>query len=134
MGTNFDKEVYEQEKAKLKITYCDECRGEFILTNDKLLVSELNPKGEHIAITYFVCPHCNKLYKIAIDNMKTANLKQLIECHVNNLARARARGKEITQTQIDRVNKYRKLLTKEYARLDSTYNGSFYQKSEQDTN
>jgi predicted Rdx family selenoprotein len=133
MSINFDLDIYKKERSALKVTYCDECRKEWILTSNDIKQQKMSPKGEEIVLTYFVCPHCGKIYPICIDNVQTVQMKSQIEAQVNKLAAFKSRNKIVSQSQLYRVAKLQKLLKKEYDRLDALYNGKFYLKTPEKT-
>jgi uncharacterized protein YbaR (Trm112 family) len=112
----------------INITVCDECKGEFILTEDNIKTGHAEVNNVKLKLTYFICPHCNKLYRISIDTDKTQQLKDTYLSLVQMIQERAKIGKLPTQSQLDRVNKQKKLLDKEYQRLDSIYSGVFYQK------
>jgi ssDNA-binding Zn-finger/Zn-ribbon topoisomerase 1 len=123
-----DLNKYEEEKKKPKLVVCDDCQGEFILTQESIKTDSLEAKGEIIQITYFTCPHCNKLYKIKIDSIKTLQALKVYEMQMNLVTTKLQKGKVVTEANMNRLEKAKKNLAKEYGKLDELFSGSFYQK------
>lgn len=125
---NIDTNAYNKAKDILKVTVCDECQGEFVLTEDSILTTDTVAKESVLTLTYFVCPHCKRLYVIRIDTQKTKQMKFNYQLQAAKIKAYIDRGKVPSEAHLNRLDKYKRILDKEYSRLDSIYKGSFYQK------
>ena len=67
------------ENEAERIVYCDECNYEFLLNavNIEQDVVELNNVPVHLV--YFVCPKCDKIYRVSIQDKLYYELKRDLE-------------------------------------------------------
>ena len=63
----------------VKVIYCDDCKHEFSMNavNIKEDIVQLN--GVSVALVYFTCPKCNKIYRISIQDKRYYELKEDLE-------------------------------------------------------
>lgn len=65
-----------QEKA---IIVCDECKHEFYLDAVGIHEAIVELKGVPVNLVYFVCPKCNKIYRISIQDKRYYELVEDLE-------------------------------------------------------
>lgn len=65
-----------QEKA---IIVCDECKHEFYLDAVGIHEAIVELKGVPVNLVYFVCPKCNKIYRISIQDKRYYELVEYLE-------------------------------------------------------
>lgn len=65
-----------ESKKTERLLRCDECKGDFTLSKKSDFIYRLikidDVKGE-FWLTYFLCPHCQKMYPIILDNKDSRN-------------------------------------------------------------
>lgn len=108
-----------QEKA---IIVCDECKHEFYLDAVGMHEAIVELNGVPVTLVYFVCPKCNKVYRISIQDRRYYELvedlektkKRIRRNHGSNnqeMARARMlnsmvfKKKQRLEEYVDKVNK-----------------------------
>lgn len=65
-----------QEKA---IIVCDECKYEFYLDAVGIREAIVELNGVPVTLVYFVCPKCNKIYRISIQDRRYYELAEDLE-------------------------------------------------------
>lgn len=58
----------------MSISYCDKCGKEFEIS---LRSSSITVKDKHLLVSYFVCPHCNTVYRVMV--VEKARYDELVE-------------------------------------------------------
>lgn len=93
-----------------------------------LQTNSIEVHGEKLEVTYFVCPHCGKLYVVRIDNAETKRLQNQIQLEIKRVNRDKSAGKDATKRikKVSRLTDQHKALCES---LKNKYNGTFYQKS-----
>lgn len=61
------------------IIKCDECEHEFFLEAIKIENADVKLNNKLLTLTYFVCPKCNKIYRITIKDERCKLLEEDIE-------------------------------------------------------
>ena len=88
MNVKIRPEQIEKQKAKDKpninvgttlkslIVNCDECKYEFILKSVDIKESTVEINGVSAILGYFVCPKCNKIYRVSLKDRRYYELKE----------------------------------------------------------
>lgn len=58
---------------------CDKCENEFVLGADDIMVCPVECKGERLQLTFFVCPECYHIYRVALDDEEQIGLRSEID-------------------------------------------------------
>lgn len=58
---------------------CDECKHEFFLKSVKIDETFVELNDTTVALTYFTCPKCNKIYRVLIKDRRYYELKEDLE-------------------------------------------------------
>lgn len=112
----------------LNTVECDECGKQWIMKATEIQTQPIEVHGEKLEVTYFLCPHCGKLYLVRIDNSETRRLQAQIELEQKRVAKDKQNGKNPSK----RIKKVIRLSDQHKAVCESLrhkYNGTFYQKS-----
>lgn len=122
-----DMEKYLTAKESTKVTVCDKCKDEFIISFHDLKVEGIVVGGENLTVTNFRCPRCEKMYVVLIDNVQTLQMKEYIRRELVKLEiMKRRRNDEIKIVkQIDKIQSKNKKLERVYKMLDSKYKKVF---------
>lgn len=123
---------YLESQDRMKTIECDECKNEFLFANDIVKEDEVRIHNNSIKLTYFTCPHCFKVFPVLIDTIKSLSLKSAY-VHQLGVIEHLTKRKKPTEKAIERANKYKRLLEKEYSYISKAYNGVFYQKDKKET-
>lgn len=51
-----------------KVIACDKCSAEFLIESVHIQECRLEIRGEKLLLKYFICPACNKIYKVFLVN------------------------------------------------------------------
>lgn len=66
-------------QKKVSIIYCDECKHEFSMNTVNIKEDIVRLNGVSVALVYFTCPKCNKIYRISIQDKRYYELKEDLE-------------------------------------------------------
>lgn len=58
---------------------CDNCSNEFFLKAVGINEAIVELGGVHVNLVYFVCPKCNKIYRVSIQDKRYYELKEDLE-------------------------------------------------------
>lgn len=64
---------------KMTRVKCDECEHEFLLKAVGIHEAIVQLNGVPVTLVYFVCPKCNKIYRISIQDKRYYELKEDLE-------------------------------------------------------
>ncbi len=119
---------YEKVKNQTKIISCDECGKSWVFQETSTQKDRITIKGVHLQVTYFTCPHCNKLYVICIDDNETLQLRQKLLLETKRITKDRNLGKDVSK-RVRKVQTLYQTLKDKNEVLKHRYQGTFYQKS-----
>lgn len=109
-----------------KVIYCNDCNYEFLLSAVEIKEADIELSGQTMTLVYFVCPHCGRLYKVAI---KDERYKVLLEDLNATKARIRrCRGKknfELASMLNNMVQKKAQRLREHMDKLNGKFTGTF---------
>lgn len=111
-------------KSMGKIVQCSECAKTFPM--DVNMIKEcmnVNENGETMDVTYFACPHCNKVYIVLIMDKEAKRLKKKHDASVkmlNNYAKLKKELPESVKKQFEQTyaeyREYVKFLKEKYGK------------------
>ena len=61
------------------LVYCDECKFEFSMNSVEIKETIVKLNNTPVALVYFTCPKCNKIYRISIQDKRYYELKEDLE-------------------------------------------------------
>ena len=70
--------IKKQYQQKSKIV-CDECKHEFYLDSVDINEAIIELNGVPVTLVYFVCPKCDKIYRISIQDKRYYELVEDLE-------------------------------------------------------
>lgn len=73
------EKVYEAAKQAEKSIVCDECKHEFLLRSVNISEAPVKVYSEELQLVYFVCPKCNKIYRVLLKDKAYSELKEDLE-------------------------------------------------------
>lgn len=121
-----DMSKYVAAKESVKITVCDKCKGEFVVSYEDLKVESITINGENLAVTNFRCPHCEKMYVVLIDTFHTLRAKENVQQELRKLEILKKRKDEYKiKKQIERIELKNKKLQRIYNMLEHKYTRYF---------
>ena len=62
--------------TKFATIYCDECKHEFSMMSVNIKIATVNIDGEEFNLSYFACPKCRRIYRIALMDKRYYELKE----------------------------------------------------------
>lgn len=62
--------------TKFATVYCDECKHEFSMMSVNIKIATVNINGEEFNLSYFTCPKCRRIYRIALMDKRYYELKE----------------------------------------------------------
>ena len=65
--------------SKFSYVYCDECKFEFSMESVKIEETIVKLNNVPVALVYFTCPKCNKIYRVSIQDKRYYELKEDLE-------------------------------------------------------
>lgn len=124
----------------IELTFeCEKCKKHFkVSRNDgaeSILQKKgfLNKKGESIFLTYFDCPFCKNRVYVQIDDIKSMNMLKEEKRLFIKLCAKKRKGKEIPQSQSDKLKKMQNDLSNYRNKLMSLYNDRLIHDDDNDT-
>lgn len=108
------------------VILCDNCKHEFLLNTININEAEIEIKNQHLILSYFVCPNCNKVYRVSlIDNQyqklkdDLLSVKKRIHSNYNSKDEERARKlNSMIVKKLERIRNYEDS-------LNNKFNGEF---------
>lgn len=114
-----------------KIIVCDECKSEFFLKSVEIKESAIEIGGQELLVTYFKCPHCDKLYRITVKDDTYFAFVEDLENTKKRIRRAKGKGNLYLQNRlVSMVYRKQERLQNHVARLNAKYSGTFTEVSE----
>lgn len=115
---------YNTVKDIEKSTVCDECNFVWKTSDTEIKSSKVTVRKEKLTVTYFVCPNCNKLYVVTVDNKETIHYKRLLRYYTDVFTRTQNRS------LLPKITQYSKFIIKQTGNLKLNLEkyGTFYQK------
>lgn len=122
---NLEK-LYEEQKNKIKVIECDNCKEEFLWLSVKIekLIIDDSKHGLHFVYRYFLCPKCGQPYTICIDDSQTLVLEQKFNMLRKRLDKKRRRG-TLTEEDVEKLQKKKDGLLKRRDKLKEMYGLAF---------
>lgn len=93
---------YRTVKNQIKIIVCDKCKGEFKVEEVKLkeYVMESKLKNLWFRVTWYNCPHCNEVYLVMVETLKSSKMKNE---YMKLVAKMKSNPTEKIQKKLDRL-------------------------------
>lgn len=106
--------------TKFSTVYCDECHHEFSMMSVKIQKAAVSIKGKGFTLSFFACPKCRKIYRIALMDQRYDELKEdynkirdrIRKCHgsknsemASQLIAMATRKHERMQNHVDNLNR-----------------------------
>lgn len=114
-----------------KIIVCDECNNDFFLKSIEIKESAIEISGQELLVSYFKCPHCDKLYRITVKDDTYFAFVEDLENTKKRIRRAKGKGNLYLQNQlVSMVYRKQERLQNHVARLNAKYSGTFTEVSE----
>lgn len=109
-----------------QVVYCNECKHEFAISAVGIQVSPVIIGGRALELVYFVCPKCNKVYRITLRDERCNELQADIESTIRRMRKSHG-GKNIKlASSLDDMVQRKRLRLREYMeRLNGKYTGTF---------
>ena len=109
-----------------RVVYCNECKHEFAISAVGIQVSPVTIGGRALELVYFVCPKCNKVYRITLRDERCNELQADIESTMRRMRKSHG-GKNIKlASSLDAMVQRKRLRLRAYMeRLNGQYTGTF---------
>ena len=62
--------------TKFSTVYCDNCHHEFSMMSVKIQIATVSIKGKSFNLSFFACPKCRRIYRIALMDQRYDELKE----------------------------------------------------------
>lgn len=112
-----------QKKA---IIVCDECKHEFYLDAVGIHEAIVELNGVPVTLVYFVCPKCNKIYRISIQDRRYYELVEDIEKTKKRIQRNNgSNNQEMARMLNSMVFKKKKRLEEYVDKVNKMFTGTF---------
>lgn len=112
--------------TKFATVYCDECKHEFSMMSVNIKIATVNIDGEELNLSYFACPKCRRIYRIALMDKRYYELKEDLD-KIRKRTRKNLGSKDIEKTinLQTMVKAKRERLQKHVDALNRKYPGTF---------
>jgi len=103
---------------------CDNA-GCFCTFEVNLKTISMNIDGEKLELTYFVCPYCNKLYKVVLKNKKILNIESKLKRYKKKSSSAFGKDDSLSSIYTKLATRKLEELRQEYDAVDHQFTGTF---------
>lgn len=111
------------EKSRI---VCDECKHEFYLDAVKIHEAIVELNGIPVMLVYFVCPKCNKIYRISIQDKRYYELVEDLEKTKRRLQRINdSNNKEKARMLSSMVFKKNQRIKEYLDKVNKKFKGTF---------
>lgn len=119
--------IRQKEKAvNCQKIYCDDCKQEFFVNSVNIDETAITLNGQALTLVYFVCPRCNKIYRILLKDKQYDELKEDLEKTKARIRKQCGSGnEELARTLNSMVVKKHERLKNHLNALDRKYPGTF---------
>lgn len=109
-----------------QVVYCNECKHEFAISAVGIQVSPVTMGRRVLELVYFVCPKCNKVYRITLRDERCNELQADIESTMRRMRKSHG-GKNIKlASSLDAMVQRKRLRLREHMEcLNGKYTGTF---------
>ena len=105
---------------------CDECEHEFILKAVGIHEAIVQLNGVPVTLVYFVCPKCNKIYRISIQDKRYYELVKDLEKTKKRIRKNRGSNNEEMARVLDSMVFRKKQRLEEYVdKVNKMFPGTF---------
>ncbi len=105
---------------------CDECKNEFYLNAVGIHEADVNINNQQLTLIYFVCPKCNKIYRVSLQDARYYELKEDLDKTKNRIRKNYGSNKiELASTLDSMVFKKLNRLRAHTEKLNKTFPGTF---------
>lgn len=112
-------------QKKLKIV-CDECKYEFYLDAVGIQEAIVELNGVSVTLVYFVCPKCNKIYRVSIQDKRYYELAEDLEKTKKRIRRNFGNNnQEMARMLNSMVFKKKQRLEEYVAKVNKMFPGTF---------
>ena len=116
----------KQIASKCGKIYCDECKYEFSVNSVNIQEATVKAKGQVLTLDYFVCPKCNKIYRIMLKDEQYEKLKEDLEKTKNRIRKTYgSKNIELASSLNVMVTKKSERLRSHLTRLEKKFPGTF---------
>ena len=116
----------KNKKAKSVKICCDECKYEFSMNSVNIQEAIINIGRQALKLVYFVCPECNKIYRISLEDERYNELKEdLAKTKRRLLKNYDSKDMESARVLNDMVNKKHQRLKNHLENLNNKFPGTF---------
>ena len=111
------------EEIKIK---CDDCEHEFLLNTVKLTETIIELNNTSVNLVYFVCPKCNRIYRVSIQDARYYDLKEDLEKAKKRMKRSHGKNNmAMTKVLYDMVAKKHERLKAHVEKVNKMFPGTF---------
>ena len=116
----------KQITSKCSKIYCDECKHEFSMNSVKIQEATVKVKGQVLILDYFVCPQCNKIYRVLLKDEQCEKLKEDLEKTIDRIRKAHSsKNIELASSLNVMMTKKSERLRSHLIRLEKKFPGTF---------
>lgn len=106
---------------------CEKCNSKFEFTAPDLKETTITMEGEELFLTHYICPNCNKIYTVLIDNAETKKALSFYTNYLASLAYKKRTGKQPSKKELAKLLKLQEQLKHKRDELQACHNGQSYQ-------
>lgn len=120
------KEVGHNQCESKRIIICDECQYEFSLDVIGIQSASVKIKNHTLELSYFMCPKCNKVYKILLQDDYYKKLEKDLDLMKVRICKHHGKKNEEVLRILDSMirKKFNRLKNYE-SKLNKVFSGSF---------
>lgn len=108
------------------IIVCDECKHEFYLDVVGIHEATVELNGIFVILVYFVCPKCNKIYRISIQDKRYYELVKDFEKTKKKIQKNHGSNNQVIANKLNSmVLKKKERIAKHIKRVNEMFSGTF---------
>lgn len=109
-----------------KVVKCDKCEYEFFLNTVEIKEENIMLNNTNVILVYFVCPKCNEIYRISIQDARYYDLKEDLEKTKRKICKIHGSNNfELAKVLNNMVNKKLKRLRDHVDKVNKMFPGTF---------
>lgn len=112
--------------TKFATVFCDNCKYEFSMDSVDIQTTTVKLGRHSLDLNYFVCPKCNKIYRISLKDERCKELSEDIKRTKKRVRKIYGSGNYELANRLDAMLRQKTLRFKNYTdKLNKKFSGTF---------
>lgn len=112
--------------TRFATVFCDDCKHEFSMDSVDIQTTIVKLGGHSLDLSYFVCPKCNKIYRVSLKDERCKELSEDIKRIKKRVRKIYGSGNYELANRLDVMRRQKALRFKNYIdKLNKKFSGTF---------